>query len=55
MVVFKDKYLIDDFGEGSFDKGLLFKIPPEYIFRKSTRSNYSARIVTSSERWRTVY
>ena len=34
----------EDFGEGSFDKGLFFKIPFNGLLGKSSRSNYTARI-----------
>ncbi len=34
----------EDFGEGSFDKGLFFKIPFNGFFGKSSRSNYTTRI-----------
>ncbi|MDG2500754.1 MAG: YjbH domain-containing protein [Porticoccaceae bacterium] len=34
----------EDFGEGSFDKGMFFKIPFDRLFGRDTRSGYSARI-----------
>lgn len=34
----------EDFGEGSFDKGMFFKIPFDRLFGRNTRSAYSARI-----------
>ena len=34
----------EDFGEGSFDKGLFFKIPLAWISGKSNRSSYTTRI-----------
>jgi hypothetical protein len=34
----------EDFGEGSFDKGMFFKIPFDRLFGRNTRSGYSARI-----------
>ena len=34
----------EDFGEGSFDKGLFFKIPLIGFLGKSSRSNYTTRI-----------
>jgi hypothetical protein len=34
----------EDFGEGSFDKGMFFKIPFDQLFGRNTRSAYSARI-----------
>ncbi len=33
-----------DFGEGSFDKGLFFKIPLNGLLGRSSRSNYTTRI-----------
>ncbi|MDB2554175.1 YjbH domain-containing protein [Porticoccaceae bacterium] len=33
-----------EFGEGSFDKGMFFKIPFDRLFGRNTRSAYSARI-----------
>ena len=34
----------EDFGEGSFDKGLFFKIPLDGFLATSSRSNYTTRI-----------
>ena len=34
----------DDFGEGSFDKGMFFKIPLHTLLNKNVRSSYSTRI-----------
>ena len=34
----------EDFGEGSFDKGMFFKIPLNGLFRQNVRSSYSTRI-----------
>jgi hypothetical protein len=34
----------EDFGEGSFDKGMYFKIPLNGIFGASNRSNYTNRL-----------
>lgn len=34
----------DEFGEGSFDKGLFFQIPLDGMFGSRTRSNFSTRI-----------
>jgi hypothetical protein len=34
----------EDFGEGSFDKGMFFKIPFDGLFGRNTRGSYSARI-----------
>jgi len=34
----------EDFGEGSFDKGMFFKIPFDSIFGRNTRSSYQTRI-----------
>ena len=34
----------DDFGEGSFDKGMFFKIPFDSLLGGNTRSSYSTRI-----------
>ena len=34
----------EDFGEGSFDKGLYFKIPLDGLFNRNTRSAYSTRM-----------
>lgn len=34
----------EDFGEGSFDKGLFFKIPFHGLLGKSTRSHYMTRV-----------
>ena len=34
----------DEFGEGSFDKGLYFKVPLDGLLGKSTRSSYSNRL-----------
>ena len=34
----------DDFGEGSFDKGMYFKIPFDALLGSNTRGSYSARI-----------
>ncbi len=34
----------DEFGEGSFDKGLYFKVPLDGLLGKSTRSSYSTRL-----------
>jgi len=33
-----------DFGEGSFDKGMFFKIPFDGLFGRNTRGSYNARI-----------
>ena len=33
-----------DFGEGSFDKGMFFKIPFDGLFGRNTRAGYKARI-----------
>jgi hypothetical protein len=33
-----------DFGEGSFDKGMFFKIPFDGLFGRNTRGSYAARI-----------
>ena len=32
------------FGEGSFDKGMFFKIPFDGLFGRNTRGNYNAAI-----------
>ena len=34
----------EDFGEGSFDKGMFFKIPFDGLFGRNTRGSYNARI-----------
>jgi hypothetical protein len=34
----------EDFGEGSFDKGMFFKIPFDGLFGRNTRAGYNARI-----------
>jgi len=34
----------EDFGEGSFDKGMFFKIPFDGLFGRNTRGAYSTRI-----------
>ena len=34
----------DDFGEGSFDKGMFFTVPLDGMFGRNTRSAYSTRI-----------
>ena len=34
----------DDFGEGSFDKGMFFKIPFDSLLGRNTRSSYTTRI-----------
>ena len=34
----------EDFGEGSFDKGLFFKIPFNGFLGTSSRSNYTTRV-----------
>jgi hypothetical protein len=34
----------DDFGEGSFDKGMFFKIPFDGLFGRNTRGGYTAAI-----------
>ena len=34
----------DDFGEGSFDKGMFFKIPFDGLFGRNTRGGYAASI-----------
>ncbi|MDG1165262.1 MAG: YjbH domain-containing protein, partial [Porticoccaceae bacterium] len=34
----------NDFGEGSFDKGMFFKIPLNTLFNQNVRSSYSTRI-----------
>ena len=34
----------DDFGEGSFDKGMFFKIPLDGVLGGSGRANYSMRV-----------
>ena len=34
----------DDFGEGSFDKGMFFKIPFDALLGRNTRGSYSTRV-----------
>jgi hypothetical protein len=34
----------EDFGEGSFDKGMFFKIPFDGLFGRNTRGSYNTRI-----------
>lgn len=34
----------EDFGEGSFDKGLYFQVPLNALFGRDTRSNYQSRL-----------
>ena len=34
----------EDFGEGSFDKGIYFRIPFNVLLGTSSRSNYSMRL-----------
>ena len=34
----------EDFGEGSFDKGLFFKIPLNWFLGSSSRSSYATRV-----------
>jgi len=34
----------EDFGEGSFDKGMFFKIPFDGLFGRNTRGSYNSRI-----------
>ena len=36
----------EDFGEGSFDKGLYFKVPLNALFGRDTRNNYQSRLRT---------
>ena len=35
---------IEDFGEGSFDKGMFFRIPFDGLFGRNTRGSYATRI-----------
>jgi peptide/nickel transport system permease protein len=37
-------YEVDDFGEGSFDKGMYFKIPFDALLGRNTRGSYSTRV-----------
>ena len=34
----------EDFGEGSFDKGLFLRVPFQSLFGGKTRSSYTARL-----------